>query len=155
MAIKRFTLMVGILFAGIGLMGFFPQFRSLPWVEDPALTIGAAHGRLFGLFPVNAVHNLLHLALGFWGIAAANDMSAARLFCRANAVIYAVLAVAGLFPYLNTIFGLVPLHGHDVWLHALIAGATGYFGYVWEPGIDTDRQRTVSPGAQQRPHFKH
>ena len=35
--------------------------------------------------------------------------------------VYAVLAVMGLVPALNTVFGFIPIHGHDVWLHAVIA----------------------------------
>ena len=35
----------------------------------------------------------------------------------------------GLIPGLNTVFGLIPLHGHDVWLHLILAAAAGYFGW--------------------------
>jgi hypothetical protein len=38
--------------------------------------------------------------------------------------------VAGLVPGLNTMFGLVPLFGNDIWLHALLAGIAAYFGWV-------------------------
>jgi hypothetical protein len=37
----------------------------------------------------------------------------------------------GLIPVLNTNFGLIPLYGHDVWLHALLAIIAVYFG--WAP----------------------
>ncbi len=33
----------------------------------------------------------------------------------------------GLIPVLNTSFGLIPIFGHDVWLHALFALAAAYF----------------------------
>jgi hypothetical protein len=46
------------------------------------------------------------------------------------AIIYAVLAVMGIIPGLNTTFGLIPLYGHDIWLHAVIAIAAAYFGFV-------------------------
>ena len=35
----------------------------------------------------------------------------------------------GLIPVLNTTFGLVPLFGHDVWLHAGTAALAAYFGF--------------------------
>ena len=43
-----------------------------------------------------------------------------------------VLAVMGLIPAANmwNTFGLIPIHGHDVWLHAVIAAAAAYFGFV-------------------------
>ena len=43
----------------------------------------------------------------------------------------------GLIPGLNTMFGLMPIHGNDVWLHALIAIAAAYFGFA--PVRATDR----------------
>jgi hypothetical protein len=45
------------------------------------------------------------------------------------AVIFGVLTVMGLIPGLNTVFGLIPLFGHDIWLHALTAIAAAYFGF--------------------------
>ena len=29
-----------------------------------------------------------------------------------------------------TLFGLAPLYGHDVWLHALIAAVATYYGFA-------------------------
>ena len=43
-------------------------------------------------------------------------------------MLYAVLAVMGFIPGVNTVFGSVPLFGHDVWLHALTAAIAAYFG---------------------------
>jgi hypothetical protein len=85
------------------------------------------------LFPINALHNLVHLAIGAWGLYAFTGFPAARTFARSLAIIYGVLAVIGLIPGLNTVFGLVPLYGHDVWLHAVTALAGGYFGWVHKP----------------------
>lgn len=42
---------------------------------------------------------------------------------------YGALAVMGLIPGLDTLFGLVPIFGHDVWLHAVTAAAAVYFGW--------------------------
>jgi hypothetical protein len=56
------------------------------------------------------------------------------------AIIYAVLVVMGLVPALNTTFGLIPIHGNDVWLHALLAVIAAYFGFVH--GDDRNEART-------------
>jgi len=45
------------------------------------------------------------------------------------AAVSAVFALMGLIPGLKTAFGLAPLYGHDVWLHALTAIAAAYFGF--------------------------
>jgi hypothetical protein len=133
MDIKRFSFIAGIVFIVIGILGFIPGITVAPNVTDPDLFVEAAYGRLLGLFPVNLVHNLIHMAFGFWAVAASRDYGRSQLFCRASAIIYAVMAVAGLIPGLKTLFGLVPLHSHDIWLHAVIAFATGFFGFVRAP----------------------
>jgi hypothetical protein len=125
--LRTFAIVYGIAFLGIGIVGFIPGLTTPH--EDPDLVIQAATGRVFGLFPVNVLHNLVHIAFGVWGLAA-TTVSAARFYARSVAVIYALLMVMGLIPGLNTMFGLVPLYGHDVWLHALLAAIAAYFGFV-------------------------
>jgi hypothetical protein len=46
------------------------------------------------------------------------------------AIAYGLLIVLGLLPQTNTLFGFVPLHGNDVWLHILLAVPAAYFGFV-------------------------
>jgi hypothetical protein len=74
--------------------------------------------RLLGLFPVNALHNVVHLLFGAWGLAASRSASAAAQYCTAGGAIYLVLAVLGLV--IPTTFGLIPIGGNDIWLHALL-----------------------------------
>lgn len=131
MSLKKFTITMGIIFLAMGILAFMPGITTYPRAEDPGLALSMAHGRLFGLFPVNALHNLIHIVFGVWALAVYKNMANARLYCKATAIVYAVLAVFGLFPTLNVMFGLAPLHGNNIWLHALIAIATGYYGFVW------------------------
>jgi len=128
LAVERFALIIGIAFAGAGILGFVPALLTAP---DPAipLALEGMHGRLFGLFPVNWVHNLVHLAIGAWGIAASRSFTNAVSFSRGLTIIYGIFAVMGLIPVLNTVFGLVPLHSHDIWLHAGTAAVAAYFGW--------------------------
>jgi hypothetical protein len=96
--------------------------------------VPAGYGLLFGLFPVNVVHNLVHLGVGIWGIAAYATYPAARVYAQALAVIFGILTIMGFFPVLSTLFGLAPLFGHDIWLHALTAIVAAYFGFR-EPAV--------------------
>jgi hypothetical protein len=138
MAIKRFTLILGIFLVAAGILGFFPGV-----VTFPAHDLDHNVGHLFGLFPINALHNLVHIGLGVWALAASKSVDNSRKFNRANAIIYGVLAVFGIIPGLNTLFGLVPLYSHDIWLHAGIAIVSAYFGYSWlESGaVASDRSQ--------------
>jgi hypothetical protein len=127
MSTTRFALILGIGFLVVGIAGFVPGLLS-PMETD--LAVNAMSGRLLGLFPVNILHSLFHVVFGIWGIAAYRSWSGARAYCRVTAVVYAVLVVCGLIPGLSTFFGLIPLHGHDIWLHALIAIPAAYFGWA-------------------------
>lgn len=132
MRIQTFALIFGIAFLVVGVAGFIPGL-STP-LEHPGLTVEAASGHLFGLFPVNALHNLVHIAFGVWGLVAARNLAASRLYGRVVAVAYGALTVLGLIPLANTVFGLVPIYGHDIWLHALLAAVAAYFGFVHREG---------------------
>ena len=127
---KGFALFYGVVFLLIGIMGMIPGIT--PPHEDPNMVVQTGLGLAMGLFPVNVIHNVVHVVFGVWGLAASRTYTAARGYARAVAVIYALLAVMGLIGAagINTTFGLVPLYGHDVWLHALLAAGAAYFGFA-------------------------
>lgn len=124
---RTFALILGIVFLAVGALGFVPG--ALSPTEDN-VAVHAMHGRLLGLFPVNVLHSATHLLFGVWGIMAYRSLGGAKTYARVVAVAYGLLAVMGLIPGLNTVFGLIPIYGHDVWLHALIAVAAAYFGFM-------------------------
>jgi hypothetical protein len=131
MAIRSFAIAAGIVYALVGLMGFVPGINVEGPPNAPPMAVDSFYGHLLGLFPVNLLHNLVHLAIGAWGILAySRGLPESRMFARGLAVLYGLFAVMGLIPGLNTVFGLVPLYGHDVWLHALTAAVAAYFGWV-------------------------
>jgi hypothetical protein len=129
MVVRYFALVAGVVYGLIGIAGFFPGMIQPPAPGDPALVVSHGYGYLFGLFPVNTLHNLVHLGLGLWGVAAYASFPASRFFARSLAVIYGLLAVMGLFPVLRTTFGLIPLFSHDIWLHAVTAVIAAFFGW--------------------------
>jgi hypothetical protein len=97
------------------------------------------YGRALGLFPVNLLHDGVHLIFGIWGILAYRSFDAAKTYARITAVVYALFTVMGLVPALNTTFGLVPLFSHDVWLHAVLALGAAYFGFIHRDRRDQTR----------------
>lgn len=127
MKIRTFASIFGIIFLGVGIAGFIPGIS--PEHQHPGLAVEASSRLIFGLFPVNAVHNMIHIAFGIWGLAAGRSLGAAKIYAKSVAVIYALLAVMGLVPGLNTTFGLAPIGGADVLLHALLAAVASYFGF--------------------------
>lgn len=69
-----------------------------------------------------------------WGLVAASSLAGALLFARAVAIIYGLLTMLGVIPATNTAFGLVPIYGHDVWLHGLLAVVAAYLGFICKEG---------------------
>lgn len=126
MSTKTAALVFGIVFALVGLLGFMP---APPPPDAPPLTIAHGHGLALGMFPVNTLHNVVHLLFAILGIAAWAGGWARRYF-QILAVSYATLAVLGLIPGTQTTFGLIPIWGNDVWLHGAVAVVAAYFGFV-------------------------
>ncbi len=128
MSTRTFALVFGIVFVAIGIAGFIPALVE-PLHPGHPETMGT-NGQLFGLFPINEAHNLVHALFGVWGLAASRSLAASVTYARSVAIIYALLTIAGFIPGLETLFGLVPLYGNDIWLHAILVLVSAYFGWV-------------------------
>lgn len=128
MATRWFALVIGGVYLLIGIAGFIPALGVDR--HTPDLTIDAHYRDLFGLFPVNAPHNMVHLLVGALGVLAYRSFNSARLYCRSLAIFYGLLTAMGMIPVLDTVFDLIPVFSHDVWLHALTAFAAAYFGWA-------------------------
>ena len=129
MLTRRFAFWIGLAYIVAGAAGFVPPLMGPVPADAPPVNVTAFYGTALGLFPANFLHHLVHLAVGAWGVSASRTAGGARAFARILAVFYGALAVMGLIPGLNTMFGLVPLYGHDVWLHAGTAILAAFFGW--------------------------
>ena len=136
MTSRNFALIFGIVYLGLGVLGMMPG-------------IATPNGALLGLFPVNPVLAVIHLAMGAWGLAAFVGWQPPRAYARSAAFIFAVLGLMGMLHGLDNVFGLMPLYGNDIWLHLLSAGIAGFVGWRPETGerrsISGDRRRSARP----------
>ena len=137
---KTFALLFGIVFLAVGALGFVPGMVHMPPADPHDVTMTQGYGDLLGLFPVNLLHNLVHLLFGVWGLIAAKSLPAAKGYAKSVAIIYAILMVMGLISAgnLHTTFGLIPLYGHDVWLHLGTAILAAYLG--WRSVVEIERR---------------
>lgn len=110
--------------------GFLPVVTTDPPADAHHIDVTLAYRQLVGLYPVNVLQSLTHLAFGPAGLAAYAGYVSIPRYARAMALILTALTVIGLTPGLQTVFGLAPLFGHDVWLHAIEAAAATYVGYA-------------------------
>ena len=130
---RTFAMIFGIVFLIVGAGGFIPGLTAMDHSGHPAdaeVTMRTMFGYELGMFPVNVLHNIVHLLFGVWGVLAARSLGGARSYFRAVAVIYAVLAVMGFIPNLRSTFGLIPLYGADIGLHVVLAVVAAYFGWM-------------------------
>ena len=154
MKTTTFALIIGIAYLGAGLLGLIPAALTPPPPDAPPTTFTVLYGYLLGLFPVNVLHTAVHLAIGFWGLTAWKRLQDAKVFSRSLAILYGALAVMGLVPGLNNVFGFIPLHSNDVWLHAGTAALAAYFGWRSEVHMERrqnrDRRQRMLPVARER-----
>lgn len=148
MKTSTFALIAGIVYLAAGLLGLVPVMLVPPPVDAPATHFTLMYGYLFGLFPVNILHSAMNIAIGACGIAAWSGRLSSLRYARALAVLMGVLAVMGMLPLLNTVFGLMPIHGHNIWLHAITALGAAYIG--WHERVATHERRGVLVDRRQR-----
>lgn len=134
---QHFARIIGIIFLLIGIMGFIPGLVHPPTIAPEAVNLAFTdrYGLLMGLFPINLLHNVVHLLVGLLGILASISLDSSRLYSGVLALFYGVLAVFGLFPPTQSMLGLVPLFGNDIWLHAGTAAIAAYFGFIATPNL--------------------
>jgi hypothetical protein len=133
MTARTYAAVFGALHLAFGIAGFVPAF----WERgpaDPTMSIRVFYASLFGIFTVNIISSMAHLVIGLWGTMAANNKYSALAFTRAVTVLFLVMAIAGLIPInvVQSVYGLAPLDGNNVWLH-LISAAVGAF-FSFRPG---------------------
>lgn len=129
--VQRIAQIFSIGFLVFAVIGFFQAGASME--ADPA------HApRLLGLFPVNVLHNVVHLLFGVWGLLAARTVNGAVSYARTSGIIYLVLAVLGLIA--PSTFGLIPIGGNDIWLHVVLGLGLAAAGFT--PAA------TTTPGAR-------
>jgi hypothetical protein len=112
----------GAVYLLVGLLGFVPALGGGSGLES---------SNLLGLFAVNGVHNVVHIAVGVAGLAAfSQGPRMSTLFAQVVGVTYAILAAAGIFFGSGNFLGLVPIGGLDIVLHAATAAALLYVGFA-------------------------
>ena len=141
------ALLIGSTFLALGVAGFIPALVDLPanavsagaplGAEDIPLTAGTDYaegfirgfGYLFGLFPTNTLHNILHVTLGVIGLYSATGSHGTYNYNRFCAGFLPLVALLGLLPATNALFGVMPIFGNNVWLNA-VTGALAVYATV-------------------------
>jgi len=119
--VKRLAMLFGAVFIVVGVLGFtVPGGMQM---GDPANA-----PLLLGLFPVNLLHNVVHIAVGVWGLVAGRAYGSAVAYCKLLGFVYLALAALGFV--VPTTFGLIPIGGNDIWLHCLLGVVLVSIGFM-------------------------
>jgi len=118
---KTIALIFGIVYLLVGIVGFIPAFGGTLAMSPPS--------NLLGTFPINLLHNIVHLVIGVFGIALSRTESGGASFGKTFGIILILIGIVGLFWPMSLNDSLLPLRGVDVWLHivtGLILAAVGF-----------------------------
>lgn len=125
--IQRVATISGIVFILVSLLGIMSGGM-------PGMQMGGASVMLLGLFPVNLLHNLVHMLFGIWGVIAGRGERASVAYALGSGLAYMVLGVVGMFT--DSLLGMVPIGGYDVVLHlalALVLAGCGFWAMWFAP----------------------
>ena len=121
--IQRVATTFGAVFVLVGALGFTATGMTMG-----DMRMSAEHAPLLlGLFPVNALHNAVHILFGRWGLWAGRGAGRAVAYALGSGTAYLLLAVAGLLT--PTLLGIVPIGGYDVVLHLVVGVVLAGFGF--------------------------
>ncbi len=134
--IQWIALVVGAVFILVGVAGFIPgltqNLDAIAWAGNES------DASLLGVFDVSVLHNLVHLAFGLLGVAAARASIWARTFLIWGGATYLALAVYGMVIDRASAANFVPLNTADNWLHiGLGAGMVG-LGLITSKSVGPD-----------------
>lgn len=118
---KTFGMLFGIVFLAVGILGFVP-----------GVTTTGADGMpmLLGIFMVNTVHSIVHIASGVvFLLASMSGAAAASLWFKLFGAIYAVVAILGFMTPNGMLLGLISNNPADTWLHVVLAVAMLAIGF--------------------------
>lgn len=116
--VQQAARLMGAVFLLVGILGFIPGITtSYSAMEFATHESGA---KLFGIFQISILHNLVHLAFGVAGLALARTASAAYNYLLVGGAIYLVLWIYGLAVSQDSDANFVPLNTADDWLHFVL-----------------------------------
>jgi Domain of unknown function (DUF4383) len=139
MAVQGAALLVAGGFLLVGVLGFVPgvttDYHLLEWAGHQS---GA---KLFGVFAVSALHNVVHLAFGIVGAVMARSYAAARAYLLAGGLVYLGLWVHGLLVEHDSPANFVPVNGADNWLHLGLGAGMVLLGLTLAGQRDPTKRR--------------
>lgn len=114
--LKIIAIIFGIIMLVVGVVGYYPEFTP--------------DGMLLGIFHVNTIHNIIHIATGVISILSGlGGQYSSRVFFQFFGIVYGIVAILGFFYLDKPIFGLIANNLADCFLHSGIALFSLWLGF--------------------------
>lgn len=95
----------------------------------PALNLEISYGLFMNLFAMNIINKIFLLVLGFSGILSARYIYSSRNWSMTVFVTLGLLAIMGIIPATDTLFGWSPLFGNITWAYGFFSLLGAYFTF--------------------------
>jgi len=116
--LRILAILFGVFFVIAGILGFIPDFTP--------------QGKLLGIFAINPLHNIIHIATGILALLSGlSSSSASKFFFIFFGLAYAVVAGFGFYYGEGILFNTMPLNIADNLLNAGIAIVSLYIGFAF------------------------
>ena len=124
---QLYALVFGVVLVAAGILGFFYEAK---FTNDVAV-----REAVLGILEVNGWHNVVHIATGVLGLAAAGSYAYSRVYALGLGAVYIVVAVWGfIIGSGESILSIVPVNTEDNVLHLLI-GIAGIAAGLATPSV--------------------
>jgi hypothetical protein len=131
--LKKLAMVFGVVLLLVGVLGFVPGITT--------------DGFLLGIFQVDMLHNIIHLASGAVALwAGMTSMKASKMYFQVFGVVYALVAVLGIVMGSTGVFGML-MNTADNALHVVIAVVALYAGF----GMKADDSMAMPAGPAPKP----
>lgn len=129
---RLIVLLFGVVYVLVGILGFVPAVSP----EFQAANMPSATGAVLGIFPINLLHNVVHLVIGAALLYGSTSTANAVSIARGVGIVYLVVGLLGFF--VPDTFTLMPIGGADIGLHLASAAVMLIVGFVLPAADDRD-----------------
>jgi Domain of unknown function (DUF4383) len=141
--IQRAALLFGVVFLLVTLVGFIPGITTN---YDDLTTFDGEGAKIFGIFGVNILENLVHLLYGVAGLVAASSWAASKNYFIWGGVIYLAVWLYGLLGGSDesSSANFLGLNAAADWLHFVLGVTMIAVGFLVSRRVVSDRAATTA-----------
>ena len=125
--LQRAALAFGVVFLLVTILGFIPGITT---DYDRLTTFDDVGAKVFGIFGVNILENIVHLLYAVAGFAAAASWAASRAYFIWGGAVYLVVWLYGILIDLDSSANFLGVNAAANWLHFVLGAAMLAIGFL-------------------------